>query len=783
MKRYYCTYFDRNYLTRALALIASLYKHDKNDFQLFAVCMDELTRLILNRLNLPNVTAIPMHEIEQRDFPLLAAKKDRSLVEYYWTATPSIILRLLEKNPHINVLTYIDADLFFFSSPNPIYEEFGNSSILIHEHRFPPRLIHFEQFGRYNVGLLCFRNDKKGLKALHWWRERCIEWCFNRPENGKFADQLYLNDWTSRFEGVSVLENIGAGAAPWNHEQYTFTGNDSGAISVNESPLIFYHFHALVLPVPEIIVPTKHLIYNFTEDILRLCVVPYARALSEALTTVQTIFSDFSFGSNQNEELSLNHTFLIKKHYVINNETLSKALVCLEGDWNYYAPAETAALDDAVNEISSLSSAGHMEEAHLAATGALERFPDSPDLINLLSRLKFQMGKFEEAKSILTGLINRFPKYSPALTNLGFIFWQEGNIENALQYFSEALNVNPSDREAILNCGELLMTLKRFGEAENLLMSYLQFSRDEEISFLLEEVKKAEEEARKISYHKPILGEEEGNELIKTSIAGSSPMMISRLGAVELSCISFYIVERQDRTNKKAYPENIRFPMSNNAGVFPVSDKLLDDFSELYLRCIEDIDILGVWFNDYEDIICNSYCKNAHLVPLRSLEPYYHKKPWSIHLKGYNILVIHPFAETIYSQYNTFRKKLFENPDILPLFNLKSVKAIQSIAGSKTVFSDWFEALSYMCKEIDKVDFDIAIIGAGAYGLPLASYIKSSGKKAVHMGGATQILFGIKGKRWDEHEVISKLYNPFWARPSDSETPEGSINVENGCYW
>jgi hypothetical protein len=130
MKRYYCTYFDRNYLVRVTALIESLNKHEKNEFELFAVCHDEISRVILEKLNFPNVTVIPIHRIEQGDVELTSTKTTRSLVEYYWTAGPSIILWVLENYPQIDVLTYIDSDLFFFSSPEPIFDELGDNSVM-----------------------------------------------------------------------------------------------------------------------------------------------------------------------------------------------------------------------------------------------------------------------------------------------------------------------------------------------------------------------------------------------------------------------------------------------------------------------------------------------------------------------------------------------------------------------------------------------------------------------------------------------------------------------------
>ncbi|RPH76264.1 MAG: glycosyl transferase, partial [Nitrospiraceae bacterium] len=176
--RYYCTYFDRQYLNRGLALLESIRRHETSRFTLFVVCMDEMTRVILTQLAIPEIHLIPLHDIEQRDEALLKTKRSRSLVEYYWTMTPTIILRILERDRRIDLLTYLDADLFFFSSPEPLFGELGKNSILIHEHRFSPSQAHLAPHnGRFNVGLLSFRRDTRGLQALRWWRERCLEWC------------------------------------------------------------------------------------------------------------------------------------------------------------------------------------------------------------------------------------------------------------------------------------------------------------------------------------------------------------------------------------------------------------------------------------------------------------------------------------------------------------------------------------------------------------------------------------------------------------------------------
>ena len=129
------------------------------------------------------------------------------------------------------------------------------------------------------------------------------------------------------------------------------------------------------------------------------------------------------------------------------------------------------------------------------------------------------------------------------------------------------------------------------------------------------------------------------------------------------------------------------------------------------------------------------------------------------------------------------RELLFANKDVLPAFELITLKAVQTIAGEQADFETWFDALAYMEHKIDQIDFDVAIIGCGAYGFPLAAYCKKIGKKAIHLGGATQILFGIKGKRWDDLPEVNKFYNEHWVRPLPEETPQQNKKVEGGCYW
>jgi len=240
---YFCTYFDQNYLPRGLALYRSLREHCP-EFKLWVLCMDEATHEIMTHLDLPEVASITLQEFENGDDSLLSAKQNRSQVEYYFTCTPSLPLHVLNHWPEVDLITYLDADLFFFASPKPLFDELGADSISIIGHRFPPHLRERERYGIYNVGWLSFRRDENALACLQWWRERCIEWCYDREENGRFADQKYLDDWPNRFKNVVVLEHKGANLAPWNVSNYRLYHDKSG-ILVDNQPLIVFHFQGL----------------------------------------------------------------------------------------------------------------------------------------------------------------------------------------------------------------------------------------------------------------------------------------------------------------------------------------------------------------------------------------------------------------------------------------------------------------------------------------------------------------------------------------------------------
>ncbi len=275
-----------------------------------------------------------------------------------------------------------------------------------------------------------------------------------------------------------------------------------------------------------------------------------------------------------------------------------------------------------------------------------------------------------------------------------------------------------------------------------------------------------------------LLAAEKGNETIGHLIEGAQPFAAARFGATELSVL----VEREaKRLGKKA--ENRDHNLCMLSGFFPEDKSQIDKFVQLMMSDISQVDLLGIWYKPGEEYFVRQYMQNTAVTGIEAMEPYIYEKPWSKALKDKKVLIIHPFAESIEKQYLKHRF-LFQNPDILPDFEIRTIRAVQTLAGEKDArFQTWFDALDYMKEKMDAVDYDVAIIGCGAYGMPLAIHAKRMKKQAVHMGGATQILFGIKGRRWDENPLVSGFYNEYWVRPVQSEMIQRQDTVENGCYW
>jgi hypothetical protein len=240
---HFCTYCDQGYAARLLCLHDSL-RAQGEPFRLHVLCFDAATAAVVTAAAQPSLIAVALGDVLAADPDYAAVRGRRTAVEFFFTATPVFVRHCFGREPAAERMTYLDADLFFFGPPSAVFAEQGEASVGLVPHRFPARLAGRAIYGTYNVAWVSFRRDRDGLAALEWWRERCLEWCHDRLDQGRFADQGYLDEFPRRFGGVRGLDHPGINAAPWNMDGVRIAERD-GRLSVNDRPLLFYHFQGI----------------------------------------------------------------------------------------------------------------------------------------------------------------------------------------------------------------------------------------------------------------------------------------------------------------------------------------------------------------------------------------------------------------------------------------------------------------------------------------------------------------------------------------------------------
>lgn len=213
-------------------------------FRLWVLCLTEECKSILDAIDSQDIKSYSLHAIEKDRPELQNAKGNRSIPEYYFTLSPFWPNWLLSNHPEISSITYLDADLEFLSSPQCLFDEVGDSSIGIIEHRFHPTFDISRYSGRFNVGWVYFRRDRFSSRCLAQWQAQCLEWCKDHPEEGKFADQKYLDSWPDDFRVTHIFSHPGANLAPWNLNTHEIKRRGKLLLS-DDLPVVFYHFHMI----------------------------------------------------------------------------------------------------------------------------------------------------------------------------------------------------------------------------------------------------------------------------------------------------------------------------------------------------------------------------------------------------------------------------------------------------------------------------------------------------------------------------------------------------------
>ncbi len=276
--RYYCTHFDINYIAHALSLNESLIKCG-GEFTLFMFCMDDDSYDHLVKFKPVKAILVSYRELEIEVRGLREAKGNRSRIEYFYTCSPAICYYTFIKFEGVDLITYLDSDIYFFNSPESLFIELGNSSIGIIEHNFHWLTKRNIVYGKFNVGWINFRKDEIGLICLKNWLNDCIKWCYQRLEDNKYADQKYLDYWPCTYDNVCILKKVTANLAIWNIGNYKLTCNEN-QIFVNGEELIFYHFANLKqIGEVEFTSDLSRVFVKSTQLIHNLIYLPYVNSL------------------------------------------------------------------------------------------------------------------------------------------------------------------------------------------------------------------------------------------------------------------------------------------------------------------------------------------------------------------------------------------------------------------------------------------------------------------------------------------------------------------------
>ena len=283
----------------------------------------------------------------------------------------------------------------------------------------------------------------------------------------------------------------------------------------------------------------------------------------------------------------------------------------------------------------------------------------------------------------------------------------------------------------------------------------------------------------------PVKDAETTNRWLGEIISKGSPAAVGKLGSSECWALAWHLQIPRFYKYTWCPPAFGELDLAEQSGVFPKTEDMFQRFAELYLERLGNLDGSAVWQNFGEGRILKQFAPSAQWLSIRGLEPYFFSHPWSKALAGKKILVIHPFAESIRSQFSRRELVWRDMPDVLPKCEIEIIRAPYGF--SVTDFGDWCEMLQWLETQIDdayaRKPFHVALIGCGAAGLPLAAKVKEMGGIGIHIGGPLQVLFGIRGRRWEKLPGFDGLFNEFWIRPNSEETPNTAGAVDHGGYW
>lgn len=280
----------------------------------------------------------------------------------------------------------------------------------------------------------------------------------------------------------------------------------------------------------------------------------------------------------------------------------------------------------------------------------------------------------------------------------------------------------------------------------------------------------------------PILDNESGNARIGAALRARKPAAIAKFGASELGGVVRFLARRGADDVCRSWGKH-RQLLHVNAGVYPATPESLSAFSRTYLAAAAELDILGVWFRPGEAKIRARYAPRAELIAMSGISPFPFRAPWTAELAGRRVLVVTPFAQSVMRQAARLEDVWRKRPEMMPGCRVSTLRCPLSAGLVAPEYPTWHAALDAMKAAMSTSDAEVVLVGAGAWSLPLVAHAKTLGKIGIHTGGLTQLLFGIRGGRWDPDPFFTALATEAWVRPNETETPTGAHLIENACYW
>ena len=294
---FFCSVMSGQYSYQGVVLYNSIKKYDEY-FKIFYLCIDNLAYEIFSALKLENVILIKAEEIESYFTELKEAKTNRAINEYAWTLKSSEMLYIFDKYEEVDRLIWLDGDIQMLANPQTIYDEWGSKSIILTEQYYTgwhEPLI--KTYGRFQAGFIGFCRTNEGLECLRWWQRKCIEWCYVRFEEGRWADQKYLDIVPEEFPNTCIVKSLGINMTPFvlyrfNFEDEKYIEAKSDGLYINNVKVVLFHYYGYKY-IDDSTFDLCSYWMKYSSNTIESLYIPYIKACKAAIVEIESIKKDY----------------------------------------------------------------------------------------------------------------------------------------------------------------------------------------------------------------------------------------------------------------------------------------------------------------------------------------------------------------------------------------------------------------------------------------------------------------------------------------------------------